>query len=74
MSEIIEIFDPISDKKRKVKNLHYKHYMMPNNKGEEVSEKVVQFKVIGINNEWDLYIPFRDFKKHNRDLINKIKG
>ena len=62
----MEIYDPISSKKRKIKDLEIALHEMPNQEeGKMESVKCVEFIVLGRNHEWKSWLFYDDFKEAN---------
>ena len=67
--DIVEIYDPIGKKKRKVKNLEKVLHEIPDKEDGKVhSVPVVEFTVVGNNHEWPLWLFYDAFKEANPDI------
>jgi len=67
------IFDPTSEKKRRIKNPTIVFYRQTDKFGKERDVKGVKFTVIGNNRFWDYWLPYNDFKDFNPHIdMNSI--
>ena len=64
ITDTVEIYDPVSEKHRKVRNLQVKTF----DEGEGVSFLVVSNR----RKDWPMWLPIRDFKKHNVELYKQL--
>ena len=70
----VQIYDPVSNKIRMVKDMEIKSYEMPaeDASGRMENVKGVHFIVVGKNREWPLWVRHDEFTKANPDI--KVEG
>ncbi len=69
MLEITEIIDPDNFKRRNVRNLRVTNHLIPDQEtGKETLIKCVEYIVVGLNNEWNDYSIYDEFKKVNPEI------
>ena len=65
----IQIFDTEAFKLRQVKNVRVARHEIPSEEdGKMISVKVVEFVVVGANNEWKHFLPYEDFVRANEHV------
>lgn len=67
--DVVEIIDPVSFKKRIVKDLKIVDHSLADKNGEVQCVPCVEFIVIGRNREWPFWATLIDFKKVNPDIV-----
>lgn len=68
----MKIKTPYSSEKKEVKKLEVVKYREYNKYGKKVTNKYVEFMVVGANNEWKNTIPVEEFTKLNPKV--EVKG
>lgn len=68
MEKAIEITDPVTFKRRHIKNLKTVDHTLTDENGEAQCVPCVEFTVIGRNHEWPFWAILTEFKKVNPDI------